>query len=98
LKLIAGSGELRFGTPDAVSFGTIKRELRRRPAIKAVIGHLKTDSHLSRCYLKDRVGTSPTPSSVPSVITSNPPRLVEGAFATDLGALINTHKRQPAFK
>ncbi len=32
--------------------GTIKRELRRRSAIEAVIGHLKTDGHLGRNYLK----------------------------------------------
>ena len=37
-------------------FGTIKRELRRRSAIEAVIGHLKADGHLGRCYLKGRAG------------------------------------------
>ena len=37
-------------------FGVIKRELRRRSAIEAVIGHLKTDGHLGRCYLKGRDG------------------------------------------
>jgi IS5 family transposase len=37
-------------------FGIIKRELRRRSAIEAVIGHMKTDGHLSRCYLKGRQG------------------------------------------
>jgi IS5 family transposase len=37
-------------------FGVIKRELRRRSAIEAVIGHMKTDGHLSRCYLKGREG------------------------------------------
>ena len=37
-------------------FGTIKRELRRRPAIEPVIGHMKTDGHLGRCYLKGRTG------------------------------------------
>ena len=37
-------------------FGAIKRELRRRSAIEAVIGHLKTDGHLGRCYLKGTVG------------------------------------------
>ena len=34
----------------------IKRELRRRSAIEAVIGHMKTDGHLGRCYLKGREG------------------------------------------
>ena len=37
-------------------FGIIKRELRRRSAIEAVIGHMKTDGHLGRCYLKGRNG------------------------------------------
>jgi len=37
-------------------FGIIKRELRRRSAIEAVIGHMKTDGHLGRCYLKGRRG------------------------------------------
>ena len=32
--------------------GVIKRELRRRSAIEAVIGHMKTDGHLARNYLK----------------------------------------------
>ena len=37
-------------------FGVIKRELRRRPAIEPVIGHLKAEGHLGRCYLKGRAG------------------------------------------
>lgn len=37
-------------------FGIVKRELRRRSAIEAVIGHMKTDGHLGRCYLKGRQG------------------------------------------
>jgi IS5 family transposase len=37
-------------------FGRIKRELRRRSAIEAVIGHMKADGHLGRCYLKGRDG------------------------------------------
>src|SRR4249920_1401426 len=37
-------------------FGLIKRELRRRSAIEAVIGHMKTDGHLGRCHLKGRRG------------------------------------------
>ena len=37
-------------------FGVIKRELRRRSAIEAVIGHMKNDGHLGRCYLKGRDG------------------------------------------
>ena len=37
-------------------FGRIKREVRRRSAIEAVIGHLKAEGHLGRCYLKGRAG------------------------------------------
>ena len=37
-------------------FGIIKRELRRRSAIEAVIGHMKNDGHLGRCHLKGREG------------------------------------------
>lgn len=36
--------------------GVIKRELRRRSAIEAVIGHMKTDGHLERNFLKGRDG------------------------------------------
>jgi IS5 family transposase len=37
-------------------FGVIKRELRRRSAIEPVIGHLKAEGHVGRCYLKGRAG------------------------------------------
>ena len=37
-------------------FGAIKRELRRRSAIEAVIGHTKTEGHLDRCHLKGAAG------------------------------------------
>ena len=37
-------------------FGVIKRELRRRSAIEPIIGHLKAEGHLGRCYLKGRAG------------------------------------------
>ena len=37
-------------------FGVIKRELRRRSAIEPIIGHLKTEDQLRRCYLKGRAG------------------------------------------
>jgi IS5 family transposase len=36
--------------------GVIKKELRRRSALEAVIGHAKTDGHLGRNYLKGRHG------------------------------------------
>jgi hypothetical protein len=37
-------------------FGRIKRELTPRSAIEAVIGHMKAEGHLGRCYLKGRAG------------------------------------------
>jgi IS5 family transposase len=37
-------------------FGVIKRELRHRSAIKPVIGHIKAEGHIGRCYLKARAG------------------------------------------
>jgi IS5 family transposase len=36
--------------------GAIKRELRRRSAIEPVIGHMKAEGHLGRCYLKGTDG------------------------------------------
>ncbi len=36
--------------------GQIKKELRRRAAIEPVIGHLKSEGHLERNYLKGRHG------------------------------------------
>ncbi len=36
-------------------FGPIKRELRRRSAIEPVIGHMKAEGHLGRCFLKGPV-------------------------------------------
>ena len=36
--------------------GVIERELRRRSAIEAVIGHMKTDGHLGRNFLKGAHG------------------------------------------
>ena len=37
-------------------FSAIKRELRRRSAIEPVIGHMKAEGHLGRCYLKGSNG------------------------------------------
>jgi IS5 family transposase len=42
--------------PEVGVFGVIKRELRLRSAIEPVIGHLKAEAHLGRCYLKGRAG------------------------------------------
>jgi IS5 family transposase len=37
-------------------FGAIKRELRRRSAVEPLIGHMKEQGHLGRCYLKGHAG------------------------------------------
>jgi transposase, IS5 family len=63
-------------------FGIIKRELRRRSAIEAVIGHMKNDGHLGRCYLKGRDGDAA--NAILTAVGYNfrlPPRLAEGSFA-----------------
>lgn len=52
---IVPQSEVTRGFRPAV-FGVIKRELRRRSAIEPVIGHLKAEGHLGRCYLKGRAG------------------------------------------
>src|SRR3974390_1235844 len=62
-------------------FGLIKRELRRRSAIEAVIGHLKTDGHLGRCHLKGYAGDAANPAPSP---TGHTPRL----FLVWMGVLL----------
>ena len=37
-------------------FRAIKRELRRRSAVEPLIGHMKEQGHLGRCYLKGHAG------------------------------------------
>ena len=62
-------GAMCFETPDAADgpqtslilwqdgvHGEVKRELRRRSAIEAAIGHVKTGGHLGRNFLKGRHG------------------------------------------
>jgi len=36
--------------------GTIKKELRKRSLVEPIIGHLKSDGHLNRNYLKGQMG------------------------------------------
>jgi IS5 family transposase len=50
------NGEASISGQKRGVFGAIKRELRRRSAIEPVIGHLKAEGHLGRCYLKGRAG------------------------------------------
>jgi len=80
-------------------FGAIKRELRRRSAIEAVIGHLKTDGHLGRCHLKGRQGDAA--NAILTAVGHNL-RLVlawlKELLLLILAAFVNAHERQPAFK
>src|SRR5438105_10416561 len=80
-------------------FGRIKRELRRRSSIEAVIGHMKAEGHLGRCYLKDarrrcrqchpqRRRLQPPPHS----------RLAEDRLRVILLALLQTFTIRPALK
>jgi len=47
---------LRSGQKRGVNTRTLKRELKRRSAIEAVIGHMKTDGRMDRCRLKGALG------------------------------------------
>jgi IS5 family transposase len=80
-------------------FGIIKRELRRRSAIEAVIGHMKTDGHLGRCHLKGRAGDAA--NAILTAVGYNF-RLVlawlRQLLLLILAALLNLHEGQPAFK
>jgi IS5 family transposase len=80
-------------------FGIIKRELRRRSAIKDVIGHMKTDGHLGRCHLKGRAGDAA--NAVLTAVGYNF-RLVlawlRQLLLLILAALLNPHKGQPVLK
>jgi IS5 family transposase len=63
-------------------FGVITRELRRRSAIEAVIGHMKTDAHLGRCHLKGREG------DVANVILTARTRAQSGFLTADYGSTL----------
>jgi IS5 family transposase len=80
-------------------FGIIKRELRRRSAIEAVIGHMKTEGHLGRCHLKGRAGDAA--NAILAAVGHNF-RLVlawlRQLLLLILAALLNLHEGQPAFK
>jgi IS5 family transposase len=60
--------------------GQIKKEPRQRAAIEPMIGHLNSEGHLKRNYLKGsaaraegRMATKPMPSSPPPAIISASP-------------------------
>ena len=80
-------------------FGAIKRELRRRSAIEAVIGHMKTDGHLGRCYLKGRAGDAA--NAILTAVGHNL-RLVlawlRQLLLLILVAFLHLQERQPVFK
>jgi transposase, IS5 family len=63
-------------------------QLRRRSAIEAVIGHVKTDGHLGRCHLKGRGGDAAN-----AILTA-----VGHNLRLILAVLVNVHQSQPAFK
>jgi transposase, IS5 family len=71
-------------------FGLIKRELRRRSAIEAVIGHMKMDGHLGRCYLKGREGDAA--NAILSAVGYNL-RLVLAWLRILLSLILLTHSR-----
>ena len=80
-------------------FGAIKRELRRRSAIEPVIGHLKAEGHLGRCYLKGRAGD--TANVILSAVGYNFRRIIawlRALLRLFLIALILTPSDQPTFK
>jgi IS5 family transposase len=67
-RIIADAGYCGYNAPDGSGLRVytsgqkrgvteqIKRELRRRPAVEPVIGHLKEDHRLARNYLAGRQG------------------------------------------
>ncbi|QIT54438.1 IS5 family transposase [Aquisalimonas sp. 2447] len=53
---IPGVQIFRSGQKRGVNTRTLKRELKRRSAVEAVIGHMKTDGRMDRCRLKGALG------------------------------------------
>jgi IS5 family transposase len=53
---IPGVTIFRSGQRRGVNTRTLKRELKRRSAIEAVIGHMKSDGRMDRCRLKGALG------------------------------------------
>lgn len=80
-------------------FGVIKRELRRRSAIEPVIGHLKAEGHLGRCYLKGRAGDAA--NAILSAIGYNFRRILawlRDLLAQILETLLRPFKPLPSLK
>ena len=83
-------------------FGKIKLELKRRAAIEPLIGHMKSEGHLGRCYLKGRAGDAA--NAVLSAVGSNLRRvlawlrkLLRLILAALLDALAAQSELKPAF-
>ena len=53
---VPGVAIYRSGQRRGVNTRQLRRELKRRSAIEAVIGHMKTDGRMDRCRLKGRLG------------------------------------------
>lgn len=66
----------------------IKRKVRRRSAVQPIIGHLKVDSHLGRCYFGGRAGDAASGSHPLSAKTSGAPRLAKRAVGPFSRAVI----------
>jgi IS5 family transposase len=80
-------------------FGAIKRELRRRSAIEPIIGHLKAEGHLGRCYLKGRAGDAA--NVILSAVGYNFRRILawlKALWCLFLIALLHTISLQPPLK
>lgn len=53
---LPGVSIYRSGQRRGINTRTLKRELKRRSAVEAVIGHMKSDGKMSRCWLKGTLG------------------------------------------
>jgi len=53
---LPGMKVFHSGQRRGVDTRRLRRELRRRSAVEAVIGHMKTDGRMDRCRLKGRLG------------------------------------------
>jgi IS5 family transposase len=83
-------------------FGIIKRQLKRRSAIEPAIGHMKSEGHLGRCFLKGRDGDAA--NAILSAIGYNfrrilawLRRLLRLCLITLLAELANQSALNPAF-
>src|SRR5258706_3637335 len=53
---LLGMGDIPTVRVDHLTPAQVRAELKRRSAIEPLIGHLKAEGHLGRCYLKGRDG------------------------------------------